>query len=104
MNKMPMTIYNCNFGEFKTDDGNEGVFANVQQLADFTSTDNKAGCFFGKTNVDTSNNFALSKQILMELNAAQAPIDVIATFGNAVSAGKTVMLIKGIEMVKAKHG
>ncbi len=103
MNKMPIRIYNCNFGPYQTEDGKEGVFANVQQLSDFTSDGNKAGCFFGKTNVDTSNDFALSKQILMELNASQGPVDVIATFGNAVSGGKTVMLIKGIEVVKSKQ-
>lgn len=102
MNKMPMRIYNCNFGPFETEDGKQGVFANVQTLSDFSSDGNKAGRFFGKTNVDTSNDFALSKQILMELNAAGDHIDVIATFGNAVSAGKTVMLIKAIEMTRAK--
>lgn len=100
MNKMPIRIYNGNFGHYSTDDGKEGIYANVQSLTDFVSDGNKAGCFFGKINVDTSNDFAVSKQILMELNAAQGYIDVIATFGHAVSAGKTVMLIKGIEMAK----
>lgn len=101
MNKMQIRIFNGNFGPYKTDDGAEGIFANVQTLADYVSVGNKSGCFFGKCNVDTSNDFAVSKQIQLELDNAQAPIDVIARFGNAVSQGKTVMLIKGIEVVKA---
>ena len=68
MNKIPMRIYNCT-GPFETEDGKTGLFANVQTLSDFSSDGNKAGRFFGKTNVDPSNDFALSKQILMELTA-----------------------------------
>lgn len=100
MNKMRITIYGSNFGEYHTDDGKSGIFANVQTLTDYISDGNKCGCSLGKTAVDTANGFAVSKQIQMELEAKKSPVDFVATFGLGVSQGKTTMLIKSVEVPK----
>lgn len=101
MNKMLITIYGCNYGDYETDDGKKGIFANVFTLTDYVSEGNKCGCSLGKTAVDTSNNFAVSKAIQKELETKRGPVDLVATFGLGVSQGKTTMLIKGIELPKA---
>lgn len=100
MNKMRITIYGSNFGDYETEDGQKGIFANVHTLTDYASNGNKCGCSLGKTNVDTSNDFAVSKQIQMELEAKKSPVDFIASFGLGVSQGKTTMLIKAVEIPK----
>lgn len=100
MNKMLVKIYASNFGPYETEDGKSGIFANVMTLTDFVSDGNKCGCSLGKTAVDTSNDFAVSKQIQMELEAKRGPVDLVVSFGLGLSQGKTTMLIKSVEVPK----
>jgi hypothetical protein len=102
MNKMKVTILNANYGPYETEDGNKGIFANCQTISDYAENGNKNGLQVGKTPVDTSNDFAVSKQIEAELRAKQGSIDVFATFGLGVSQGKTTLLIKSIEIPKGQ--
>lgn len=99
--KIPMTIFNSNFGTMTTEDNKEIRFANVQVLSDFAQDGDKVGCQVGKVAVVQDNNFALSKRINVELAAKKGPIDVMATVGMAVSNGKSAFTLKDFDIVKA---
>ncbi|NOH31660.1 hypothetical protein [Vibrio mediterranei] len=103
-NKIAMTVFNQNFGTMDQDDGSKMEWANCQTLTDFQVNGNKCGCQIGKVAVVTDNHFAVSKQLKAELEAAQAPIEIIGSVGMGVVQGKSTFVLKSFEIAKAKHG
>lgn len=97
MNKIPMTIFFSNYGVI---DENNQRWANCQTLADFESDGNKSGCSVTKMSVTTDNDFAVSKRLKMELDAAKGPISILAEVGLGSSQGKTSIQLKNFDMPK----
>lgn len=102
MNKMPLTIFNSNFGTMEDENGGSPMqWANCQTIGDFQENGDKVGCQIGKISVLTDNNFALSKRLNIELKAKKAPLEVLASLGMGVSNGKSTFILKDFEISKA---
>lgn len=100
-NKIPMTIFNSNFGTMDDENGGAPMqWANCQTIGEFQVNGDKVGCQIGKMSVVVDNHFALSKRLNAELKDKQAPLDVMAVVGMGVSNSKSTFILKDFEVAK----